>query len=720
MSEDSAIPFDTSRGGISPFGRSLFGRMHATISREPSPPCSSEMPESGAEAFVLCGQGGNRPSFTAVDAGPGHPRWTQALPAGHSPYALVINPDATVLAYGTRRGLIGLRSTSGEDETSGASSWKQDTQGPVLATCFVGDNEAVFSLADGRLVSCHPDPEGVVFREICSGPNVFCALCPIGENEMAALTLDGEVFLLPRPHDRPESMASGPPIPNRAALVTLQWWEEAHSLVYPTASGGLAFCDVAAGSLEVVRAHRGPFYAMAFTGETLLTFGLEDETCHVWNAGARIPARSLALRSGIVSATALVGEGTRLFLVEATGAAGIYEESEGQLRCQVPLFGRDYRVVSGLGRQRWEMMRAAQRQAKARRILPQMQESLRHDDHQAAQQCHDTLSLLGFEADALEVKAAHAEEMGDVLAAIKHGKRWLDLTTDDRRNLPRMLRTAEAFEQHWCLETALKAYERIARIETSQHVSERIAWISRVSQLMTHAAVCIVQKEGISPRAIAEVAATLNEPLQGCYVLNTLDVIPCPFKNVSPECFWAKLEQVLGEWALAQHLEARCEPVWWLSRRKTERCTTVILRNSANDALRPVLYAVRTMFPNSAVPEHLSLGTFKPTWQLPPCIQRMLREGVTENQRVACFRLALHLKRVGLPYDLVAAVLREWAKKNHPSNGKQIITSIEVQAQTAHAFMKEYPGFGCADPSVEPYCDPNCSIRRRTSNNARM
>ena len=88
----------------------------------------------------------------------------------------------------------------------------------------------------------------------------------------------------------------------------------------------------------------------------------------------------------------------------------------------------------------------------------------------------------------------------------------------------------------------------------------------------------------------------------------------------------------------------------------------------------------------------------------------MLCDGVSENQRVACFRLALHLKRVGLPYDLVAAVLQEWAKKNHPTNGKGIITTCEVKAQTAYAFMKEYRGAGCENPAVVPYCDPDCPV----------
>lgn len=36
---------------------------------------------------------------------------------------------------------------------------------------------------------------------------------------------------------------------------------------------------------------------------------------------------------------------------------------------------------------------------------------------------------------------------------------------------------------------------------------------------------------------------------------------------------------------------------------------------------------------------------------LPPCARRMLAEGVHANQRVACFRLAVQLRKAGLPED---------------------------------------------------------------------
>lgn len=107
-----------------------------------------------------------------------------------------------------------------------------------------------------------------------------------------------------------------------------------------------------------------------------------------------------------------------------------------------------------------------------------------------------------------------------------------------------------------------------------------------------------------------------------------------------------------------------------------------------------------------------SADTMPTTFGLPPCAQRMLAEGVTEYQRVACFRLALHLKRVPIPQDIAVAGLVAWARKNRPRDGKGIITHAEIVEQTACAYASSYRGCGCEDPAIESYCDPRCPIKR--------
>lgn len=95
---------------------------------------------------------------------------------------------------------------------------------------------------------------------------------------------------------------------------------------------------------------------------------------------------------------------------------------------------------------------------------------------------------------------------------------------------------------------------------------------------------------------------------------------------------------------------------------------------------------------------------------LPPCARRILAEGVPAYQRVSCFRLAVHLKRNGIPYDLVVAVLKAWATKNRPADGKGVITEQEIAYQTRCAFANPYRSFGCEHAAMAAYCQRECPL----------
>jgi hypothetical protein len=80
---------------------------------------------------------------------------------------------------------------------------------------------------------------------------------------------------------------------------------------------------------------------------------------------------------------------------------------------------------------------------------------------------------------------------------------------------------------------------------------------------------------------------------------------------------------------------------------------------------------------------------------LPLCAQKMLANIVSQYQRVSCFRLAVHLKRLGLPFDHTASALAAWALKNQPINSKEVITEHEIIEQTKCGFNKDYRSYGC-------------------------
>ncbi|MCL4218731.1 MAG: hypothetical protein KJ052_17240 [Candidatus Hydrogenedentes bacterium] len=105
-----------------------------------------------------------------------------------------------------------------------------------------------------------------------------------------------------------------------------------------------------------------------------------------------------------------------------------------------------------------------------------------------------------------------------------------------------------------------------------------------------------------------------------------------------------------------------------------------------------------------------TIGTWESARGLPPCARRMFAEGVVSLQRLSCFRLAVHLRRIGIPYDIAVAALVEWSGKNRPAPGKQVISIQEIKAQTAHAYNKEYQGNGCDQAEVLSFCASSCPI----------
>jgi hypothetical protein len=98
---------------------------------------------------------------------------------------------------------------------------------------------------------------------------------------------------------------------------------------------------------------------------------------------------------------------------------------------------------------------------------------------------------------------------------------------------------------------------------------------------------------------------------------------------------------------------------------------------------------------------------------LPICAQKMLQNGVSQYQRVSCFRLAVHLKRLGMPYDVAVAALKAWALRNRPRDAKKIITEREIIEQTKYAFKRGYRSYACHSEAVAPFCHSDCPILKK-------
>jgi hypothetical protein len=97
---------------------------------------------------------------------------------------------------------------------------------------------------------------------------------------------------------------------------------------------------------------------------------------------------------------------------------------------------------------------------------------------------------------------------------------------------------------------------------------------------------------------------------------------------------------------------------------------------------------------------------------LPICARKMFQDGVSQFQRSSCFRLAVHLKKLGLPFDMAVAALKTWALKNRPVDGRGIIRDSEIISQTSYAYNHPYSGYACHDAAIKPFCEPSCPVHQ--------
>ena len=96
-----------------------------------------------------------------------------------------------------------------------------------------------------------------------------------------------------------------------------------------------------------------------------------------------------------------------------------------------------------------------------------------------------------------------------------------------------------------------------------------------------------------------------------------------------------------------------------------------------------------------------------------PCAQKMLF-GVKKYQRLTTFRLAIHLKNIGLPYEITIKLLKIWAKHNRPIDGKEVIKENEIISQINYGYKEKYNSYGCGGPETRPFCSEDCPLYKKT------
>lgn len=89
-----------------------------------------------------------------------------------------------------------------------------------------------------------------------------------------------------------------------------------------------------------------------------------------------------------------------------------------------------------------------------------------------------------------------------------------------------------------------------------------------------------------------------------------------------------------------------------------------------------------------------------------PCIERILRGVDAGHRNFASFRVAIYLKRQGIPEDMAGSAIKAWNEHNQPP-----LPPGELEAALRQAFRRQYQGLGCQTTDMKEFCIPDaCPI----------
>lgn len=132
-----------------------------------------------------------------------------------------------------------------------------------------------------------------------------------------------------------------------------------------------------------------------------------------------------------------------------------------------------------------------------------------------------------------------------------------------------------------------------------------------------------------------------------------------------------------------------------------------VVTRSAGVAVSPAGHPI--VYP---VPHSKSDSTRTHFKQLLPCIQRVVKEGVGEGARNKwAFRFAIHYKHLGFVEQEVQKIAARWnaEKLQPPMDARELASSVH----SAFKPTGQNDSYGCDDPVIAHYCDPECPIYRK-------
>jgi len=206
---------------------------------------------------------------------------------GKSVYAIAISPKGTYLASGSKIGLVRVWAFLDQDLTENAPFLFEIYHQlcPVTALAFLTDDLLLSAGVNGkiRVISISKRKH---LKDLNAHQGPICSLIALGSKVIASLGNDGRLKIWDMDSLSCVFQEEGILFPKNSLNLypSLAFSQESGFLYSPSAAGKLHLYDLHNScSHESIQAHRGPFYAIAACGESLVTGGIGDGMLKLWN-----------------------------------------------------------------------------------------------------------------------------------------------------------------------------------------------------------------------------------------------------------------------------------------------------------------------------------------------------------------------------------------------------------------------------------------------------
>jgi hypothetical protein len=536
---------------------------------------------------VYLGAGGSQPAVWAFEPDSGNLTQMLRLPPGHSVYTIDLDTEAGIAAIGTRAGRIHLLRLDGEPSAEHEPPPARLQGADILSLRLVNSSLMASSDTIGRCLlwslSSAEDPP----RLLPSGAGPVCALCRLGDGDLAGLASAGQLLRWRLPQAQLLAAVRVPPPPEKTALVQLAWWPPANALAFVAADGSLVLHRPGDDSFSARPGHEGPAYALLACADRLLTIGFSDGQLNVWAPDQDPPIQRCPARPGIVAGAVLDDQERRLLLIDAGGTAATYCLGAGGLQLESTLQGRDYRAAAGTSVHALRSRRQRRRLETVDQLNEQAQRQIAAGQFEGLDLVYARLDDLGFKRLALGLQASQAAVQQDVIAELRARHALAaTLPTNDGRARSSLHRYARLLEQTWQIPEAEQVYRLIGQLPADGR-------IARYAQLLS-ANQCVVEPDIPIP-SVLEAAAIVGRPFVGRWLFRRIaDSWPSGIDQLPAQTIVDKYEQVREEGGGALP-PAQATQLWWLSRAASQHLETVILGDDAANSVPGLRLALQIL-----------------------------------------------------------------------------------------------------------------------------